>query len=189
MAEGSKVIYFTASSFNGYIADEHDSLEWLFPVVGSDPPFHVQFMDSIGALVEGSTTYQWSLEHGQSDFCGARLPTFVFTSRERPKPAGADRLRFVSGDVAEVHADIVAAAEGKDIWVVGGGDVAGQFFDAGLLDQLQLSLAPVALTGGAALFPRRVPSTQLRLSSVAELGQFAHLVYDVTRDAATGPVG
>lgn len=178
-----KVVYYTATSFNGYIADEHNSLEWLFAVENSDPPFHVQFIDSIGVLVEGSTTFEWSVEHGQSDFYGGGLPTFVFTTRELPKPDGADRLRFVSGDVNDVFDELVAAAAGKHIWVVGGGDLAGQFIDAGLLDEIQLSVAPVALTGGADLLPRRLTSTQLRLRGVEQHGQFAHLVYDVSRPA------
>ncbi len=152
----------------------------------SDPPFHVQFMDTVGVLVEGSTTYEWVVEHRQADFYGAGLPTFVFTTRQLPKPEGVEHLRFVSGNVRDVHDDLLEAAAGKHIWVVGGGDLAGQFLDADLLDELQLSVAPVALTGGADLFPRRVTSSQLRLRDVQQFGQFAHLVYDVQHVAATG---
>ena len=111
------------------------------------------------------------------EFHGDR-PTFVFTSRELPVPEGAD-IRFVSGPVADVLAEIRAAAGDGDIWVVGGGDLAGQFLDAGALDEIALSVAPVALTGGAPLFPRRVGSDRLRLVSASAVGQFARLVYRV----------
>jgi len=63
--------------------------------------------------------------------------------------------------------------------VVGGGDLAGQFLDAGALDEIALSVAPVALTAGAPLFPRRVESDRLRLVSASAVGQFARLVYRV----------
>jgi len=111
------------------------------------------------------------------EFHGDR-PTFVFTSRELPVPEGAD-IRFVSGPVADVLAEIRAAAGDGDIWVVGGGDLAGQFLDAGVLDEIALSVAPVALTAGAPLFPRRVGSDRLRLVSASAVGQFARLVYRV----------
>ena len=71
-----------------------------------------------------------------------------------------------------------AAGDGN-IWVVGGGDLAGQFFDAGALDRIAMSIAPVALDGGAPLFPRRVESDRLTLVSAEAVGQFARIIYDV----------
>lgn len=136
-------------------------------------------------MVEGSTSYEWILAQSNilaeperwREFHGNR-PTFVFTSRELPVPEGAD-IRFVSGAVDDVIPRIREVAGEGDIWVVGGGDLAGQFLDVGALDEIALSVAPVALTGGAPLFPRRVESVRLRLRSAAAVGQFARLVYDV----------
>ena len=74
-----------------------------------------------------------------------------------PPRGGADRgadVRLVAGDVAPVHAEMVAAAGGRDVWVVGGGDLAAQFGTAGLLDDVVLSIAPVTLGAGWPLFPR-----------------------------------
>ena len=88
-------------------------------------------------------------------------------------------LRFVSGDVAAHHADMVAAAGERDVWVVGGGDLAGQFADAGLLDDLWVQYAPVALGAGAPLLlPRRL---ELRLEEVARNRDFACARYAVVR--------
>ena len=93
----TRIIYLTAATINGFIADEQGSLEWLteidpaqatdLPAAGEvtdEPPPHVAFFDQVGVLVEGSTTYQWCLDHGETDFTGGRYPTFVFTSRSRP---------------------------------------------------------------------------------------------------------
>lgn len=191
-------IYFdTATTINGWIADEHNSLDWLFAVPGGEVPDDELMPAGYAVMVEGSTTYEWGLSEWNlmeqpakwQEFYGDH-PVFVFTTRELPVPEGAN-VRFVSGSVAEVLPAIREAAGDGDIWVVGGGELAGQFLDAGALDELRLSVAPVALTGGAPVFPRRVDSSVLD-SAVLELveakavGQFARLIYRVTRrtDAA-----
>ncbi len=180
-----RIVFDTATSINGWIADEDNSLAWLFAVDGGDHPDEGLFPSGASVLVEGSTTYEWILAEQDllanpekwRDFHGDK-PTFVFTTRELPVPDGAD-VRFVSGSVADALAAIREAAGDGDIWVVGGGDLAGQFLDAGALDEIALSVAPVALTGGASLFPRRVESDRLRLVSATAVGQFARLVYAV----------
>jgi len=183
----TRIIYYTATTLSGFIADENNSLDWLFAVDqgGNDDPTEV--MAGMGVLVEGSTTYQWVLDHDGllehperwAEFYGDR-PTFVFTSRELPTPEGAD-VRFRSGSVADVLPELLSAAGDRDIWVVGGGDLAGQFADAGLLDEIVLAVAPVALLAGAPVLPRRLESSALTLESVEQMGQFAKLVYSVVK--------
>jgi dihydrofolate reductase len=68
------------------------------------------------------------------------------------------------------------------VWLVGGGELVGQLFDAGALDEVALTVAPVFLDGGAPLLPRRIESDRLRLLSAAAHGQFARLVYEVVAD-------
>src|SRR3712207_7879069 len=58
-----------------------------------------------------------------------------------------------------------AAAGDRNVWVVGGGDLAGQFADVGLLDELIVSIAPVTLGAGAPLLPRRIDRKSTRLNS------------------------
>ena len=79
------------------------------------------------------------------------------------------------------------AAGSKNIWIVGGGDLAGQFYDAGLLDEVIVQVGSVTLGKGKPLFPRRVTSPPLRLVSVRQVGTgFAELRYEVPRrDAAS----
>lgn len=182
-----RVIYDTATTFNGWIADRFNSLDWLFAVDQDGlPPDGLTPKDAT-VLVSGATTYEWVVEHekmlAQPDkwqqFYGDK-PTFVFTSRRLPVPAGAD-VRFVSGAVSDVLSMIIDAADGGDVWVIGGGDLAGQFLDAGALDEIRLSVAPVALDGGAPLLPRNLRADRLRLVSASAFGQFARLVYSVRR--------
>ena len=181
------VVFDTATSLNGWIADERGSLDWLFAVPGGDTAADGLFPAGATVQVEGSTTYEWVLAHEDllahperwRGFFGD-MPVFVFTTRALPVPEGAD-VRFVSGPVVDVLPEIRAAAGDGDVWVVGGGDLAGQFLDAGALDEIALSVAPAALTGGAPLLPRTVGAQRLTLVSATAVGQFARLVYAVGR--------
>lgn len=183
------IVYNTATTLNGYLADNDDSLDWLFAVSGegSEESGDDGFVDGVGALVMGSTTYQWILrqenvlaepEKWQTFFDGR--PVFVFTSRDLDVPAGGD-VRLVDGPVAEHLPDIRAAADGRDVWVQGGGDLAGQFLDAGALDELMLTLAPAFLADGRPLLPRDVLPSRLTLLEARAVGQFVNTRYRVER--------
>ncbi len=185
-----RFLFDTATSIDGWIADEHDSLDWLFAVEGGEEPADGLFPAQARVMVQGSTTYEWLLRHDDllarpekwQEFFGER-PVFVFTTRELQVPAGAD-VRFVSGPVVDALAEIRGAAGEGDVWVVGGGDLAAQFLEAGALDEIAVSVAPVTLGSGAPLFPRRVESDRLRLVSAEKVGPFARLVYEVRQAAA-----
>lgn len=181
----TRVRYFTAMSLDGYLADADGSLDWLFavPDEGTDSSFR-DFLDGIGVLAMGATTYEWVLGHeplleepGRWQRWYGDRPTWLFSHRDLPLVPGAD-IRLVAGDVRAAHRDMVAAAGGRDIWLVGGGDLAGAFADAGLLDELVLSVAPVLLAGGAPLLPRRLEG-RLRLTAASQGGAFAALRYAV----------
>jgi dihydrofolate reductase len=88
-------------------------------------------------------------------------------------------VHFVQGDVRPVHEAMRAAAGSRNIWIVGGGELAGAFADAGLLDEIILGVAPVTLGAGAPLLPRRLTSARLTLSQVEQRGPFAYLTYAV----------
>lgn len=182
-----RIVFDTATTLNGWIADESNSLDWLFAVDGGEEPAEGLIPTGAAVIVEGSTTYQWVIdredllnqpEKWPSLFHGEK-PTYVFTTRELAVPAGAD-VRFVSGPVADALPEIRAAAGDGDIWVVGGGELAGQFLDAGALNEIRLSIAPAALRGGAPLLPRDVGPDRLRLVSARAYGQFARLIYEVS---------
>ncbi|WP_353848837.1 dihydrofolate reductase family protein [Arthrobacter sp.] len=183
----TRIVYYTASTLNGFLADADNSLAWLFAVDDAGGPDIAAFMDGMGVFVEGSATYEWVLREERllenpakwQQFYGAK-PTYVFTSRELPVPAGAD-VRFVSGPVADALPGIVAAAGDKDVWVVGGGDVAGQFLDIDALDELVVTMAPAVLVGGAPLLPRTLGPDRMKLLSAGKHGQFAQLTYGVKK--------
>ena len=83
--------------------------------------------------------------------------------------------------MAAVHDQVVESAGGKDVWVVGGGDLVGQYADAGLLDEISISVMPVFLGSGAPLLPRRLTSERVRVREVVHRGQQVRIDFDVTR--------
>lgn len=174
--------YYTATSFDGFIATQDDSIEWLFPLGDIADTGYGAFIEQVGALAMGASTYRWMLAHLTQAWPYAQ-PCWVFTHQALPRFAGAD-LRFVQGPVAPVHAQMAQAAAGKNLWVVGGGDLAGQFHDAGLLDELILQVGSVSLGQGKPLFPRRVTQPAWELVSARRIGPgFAELRYRAPRVA------
>jgi dihydrofolate reductase len=188
-----KTQYYTATSLDGFLATEDDSLDWLFPLGDLNDSSYPEFIAEVGALAMGSATYEWIVRN--ADKVASEMgspwpytqPAWVFTSRRLPAITGAD-IRFVKGSVRPVHRQMRLAAGAKNIWVVGGGDLAGQFFDAGLLDELIVQIGSATLGRGKPLFPRRVLSPTLRLVSVRQMGAgMAELRYELNKDSAGGP--
>jgi dihydrofolate reductase len=171
--------YYTASSVDGFIATPDHSLTWLFQLGDVNETSYPQFIRDIGALAMGSHTYEWMLRHVPA--WPYTQPTWVFSTRRLEGVAGAD-IRFAQGDVRPVHEQMRAAAGGKNLWVVGGGDLAGQFHDAGLLDELIVQMGSVTLGAGRPLLPRQIAFPPLRLISVRQFGPgFAELRYELPR--------
>jgi dihydrofolate reductase len=181
-----KTQYFAAASLDGFIATEDDSLDWLFALGNLNDSSYPEFIAETGALAMGSATYEWMLRNADKVAAEAgsawpyHQPAWVFSSRTLPTIDGAD-IRFVRGDVRRAHADMRAAAGRKNVWIVGGGHLAGQFFDARLLDELIIQVGSATLAKGKPLLPRRVLSPVLHLTSAKRVGAgMAELRYDVT---------
>lgn len=182
-----KTQYYTAASLDGFIATVDDSLEWLFPLGDIEDTSYPEFFRHVGALAMGSATYEWLLRHmvgpdaKEPQPWPYEQPCWVFSSRALPQPPGAT-VYFVRGDVRPVHEAMVEAAAGHNAWIVGGGELAGQFYDQGLLDELIVQVGSVTLGAGKPLLPRMITNPPLRLVSVSAVGTgFAELRYEVPR--------
>jgi dihydrofolate reductase len=162
-------------SLDGYIAETDDTIEWLTGYEGTyeggeeDPGMagYDEFYAGIGALVSGSVTYEFVLDHmtagGQWPYSGK--PMWVLSSRDLPVPQGdgAD-VRIVEAKVEDLHAEVVSAAAGRNVWVIGGGNVASQFAAAGLLDEVIVTVVPVVLGSGKPLFDDAVAGGPMQLT-------------------------
>jgi len=194
----ARTVYYCASSLDGYIAEADDSLDWLlgyegtFEGEGAEPgPMseggaYERFYEGVGALVSGSATYEWILDHvdvaGGGGWPYAGKPFWVLSSRELPVPEGEGvDVRIADGSVAELYVEMSRAAGDRALWIVGGGGVASQFAAEGLLDEVHLTVVPVVLGAGKPLFEHPLPgSMQLAGTSVFNNGM-VELRYEVRR--------
>jgi dihydrofolate reductase len=188
--------YYTACSLDGFIAGPDHDLAWLLQFGEAEGTSYPDFIRHVGAVAMGSHTYEWILRHQVGSESGPQRPwpyqqpCWVFTTRTLQTIPGAD-IRFARGDIRAAHTAMVAASGGRNVWVVGGGELAAQFYDAGLLDEVIVTFAPVALGGGFPLLPRAITSPPLRLLGVTTYGVFVELRYEVpsraeARDAEPG---
>jgi dihydrofolate reductase len=164
--------YYTAMTLDGFLADENDSLDWLFRQDQDEdgPMNYKEFITGVGAIVMGATTYQWLLDH--DDNWPYDVPAWVVTHRRFPSTD--HDIRFVEGDVDALWADIAASAGDREVWIVGGGDLAAQFAEAGHLDRMIVYIAPVTLGAGRPVFPRRF---DFELANTARNGAFVCAEY------------
>ena len=173
----SRVQYYCAATLDGYIAEADDTIEWLTGYRGSYAGPEAEsskgkagyegFYEGVGALVSGATTYEFVLEHvaGGGEWPYTGKPCWVLSSRELPKPEGEDvDVRIANAAVTDLHDEMIKAAGERNLWVVGGGNVASQFADAGLLDDLFVTVVPVVLGEGKPLFDRRLPGGPMQLT-------------------------
>jgi dihydrofolate reductase len=192
----SLVRYYAAATLDGYIAESDDTLDWLLSYEGefqgaeSDEGQggYESFYDGIGALVMGSVTYEWVLAHVKG-WPYAGKPTWVLSTRDLERPDGEDvDVRVVDAQAPELIDEMRSAAGERDIWIVGGGNVASQFAEHGLLDRVEVTVVPVVLGEGKPLFDRRLPGGSMQLLGARTFSSgLVGLTYEVKRWREHGP--
>ncbi len=168
-----KTVYYCAATLDGFIAESDDTLDWLlkyegsFEGEGAEPMKggYDRFYEGIGANVMGSKTYEFVLDH-LDEWPYAGKPSWVLSGRDLPLPEDAEAgdVKIVDAKITDLQEEMIAAAGDRDLWVIGGGNVASQFADAGLLDELIITVTPVVLGEGKPLFDRRLPGGPLQLT-------------------------
>ncbi|MGH2776964.1 MAG: dihydrofolate reductase family protein [Actinomycetota bacterium] len=168
----SKAQYYCACSLDGFIAEADDTLDWLLKYQGSFEGEGVEpaegaferYYEGVGAVVMGSATYEFVLDE-LSEWPYKNKPAWILTSRDLPVPDGAGvDVRMAAVEVSDLYDDMMASAAERNLWVIGGGKVASQFADKGLLDELLVTVVPVVLGAGKPLFDRRLPGGPIQLT-------------------------
>ena len=141
-----KLRLYIATTLDGYIAGPNGELDWLEAAGDLDYGYE-EFYTSIDTTVMGSSTYQFTLT--APEFPYPDKTNYVFT-RGTPPP-DTPNVRFVSGDIAAFVRSL-KHEPGKDIWLVGGGQVNTVMLNEGLVDEMTLTIFPVVLGEGIPLF-------------------------------------
>ncbi|MCM0019686.1 MAG: dihydrofolate reductase family protein [Tagaea sp.] len=162
-----------AVSADGFIADSAGGVDWLAPFDSREFGFDA-FVEGIGALIHGRTTYGQVLGFGEWPY-GARR-TFVLT---RGTPPESPHLGGFDAEPARLLARAREAAGGKDIWLDGGAGAIAAFLDAGLIDSFEAVVLPVVLGGGLPLFACGKPRALRAIRGENLAGGAARLTYDL----------
>ena len=163
MTNARKIIVHIAASADGYIARPDDDIEWLTSRPAPDGFYGMDaFMKTVDTLVMGRKTYEVGLALGGQFPSTGRAIVF---SRRPPPPDLPAGVEFVSGDI-RAFAEALRAQEGRNVWMMGGGDLIAAFLDADAIDEFVISVVPTFIGDGIPLIARRSRHVPLELQSV-----------------------
>jgi dihydrofolate reductase len=144
-----KVILYIATSLDGFIARQDGNIDWLtdFPALDGEDYGYKDLIASIDATLSGNRTYQQMLGF-EGGFPYPELKNYAFS---RTKHVDTVQTKFVKDNISSFIRDLKAEA-GKNIWLIGGGELNGYFLSHGLIDRIILTIIPVVLGRGIKLF-------------------------------------
>ncbi len=170
-----RVILQIAQSLDGFIAERNGSTEWLTKLDSTEAESAYQrFYGSIDTVIMGRKTYQRALKLAGS-YPYSDKKGYVFSTSLHDTD---DPTTVVAGNVVQ-FVESLKAEKGDDIWLVGGADIFTTLLQAGLIDEIIVTIAPVLLGDGISLVSHDLPDVGLKLQNGRQLGQFIQLTYSM----------
>ncbi len=169
-----KTVLYIAASLDGYIATKEDGLEWLFTTKGEGDNGYAEFYDTIDTIILGRRTYDWILDKEGENFPYQNKQCYVFSNSLYGRD---NNVEFVNGNIAGLITAL-KKQEGKNIWIVGGGELLHDFIEQRLVDEWIITIAPTVLGDGIPLFKNTGFETRLVLKDIRRSNQFVELHYE-----------
>jgi dihydrofolate reductase len=177
MSKKRNIVLFIASSLDGYIATKDESLEWLDNVEGEGDNGYSEFYETVDTVVMGKRTYDWIMKLDLEVFPYKNKQCYVFT---RSSAMDTEDVKFVNDDVTS-FVNRLKSQDGKNIWIVGGGEILQSFIQVKLVDELIITVAPTIIGNGIPLFKEGEYQLELVLKGTKTFNQFAELHYEVKK--------
>lgn len=177
MNQKRNTVVFIASSLDGYIATKDESLDWLFKVEGEGDNGFSEFYETVDTVLMGKRTYDWILEHEFEEFPYKNKECYVFT---RSSYEDTEYVKFINGDINN-FANKIKNQDGKNIWIVGGGELLHSFIQENLVDEFIITVAPTIIGNGIPLFKEGKHQLDLSLKGTKIFNQFVELHYEVKK--------
>lgn len=175
--EQRKLVLYIASSLDGYIATNEHNLDWLFSIDGEGDNGYSRFYDTIDTILIGRITYDWIIEHENGRFPYQGKECYVFS---KTKKEDNEHVTFIDKNIVQFLQDL-KNKNGKNIWLVGGGELLSTFIKEKLVDEIIINIAPTLLGKGIPLFKNNDFQTSLILKNINRFNQFVELSYEVVR--------
>lgn len=155
-----KIKLYIAASLDGYIARSDGELDWLlkYPMPTGTEYGYKDLMDSIDVVIMGGRTYREML-YMDSDWPYKDKKTYVISHHFLESK---ENIEFITQNVIKKIIDL-RNQKGKDIWLVGGGEIITMLLNADLVDELQISYVPVILGSGIPLFANNPKESNWKL--------------------------
>ena len=171
-----KLVLYIAVSLDGYIAKKDGSVDWLS---GNGDNTDIDngyddFYKTVDTVVMGQTTYEQIINELSPDtwvYEGKKC--YVATSQDHPSDT---RANFITDDIVDFIKSI-KTQDGKDIWLVGGGNLVDQFIKDDLIDKYVITIIPTILADGIPLFLNNNPEIKLKLTGSKEIDGMVELSY------------
>ncbi|MCX7923151.1 MAG: dihydrofolate reductase family protein [Clostridia bacterium] len=173
MSGQRKIVLYIATSLDGYIATKDDSLEWLFKVEGDGDNGYSEFLETVDTILIGRRTYDWVMDYEKGNFPYKNKKCYVFSKTLSGKN---ENVEFVNEDIAG-FAKKIKETEGKNIWIVGGGELLHFFIKERLVDEFIITIAPTLIGSGIPLFKENNFELELELKNIRRFNQFVELHY------------
>lgn len=177
MSKNRNLVLFIATSLDGYIATKDESLEWLFHVEGEGDNGYSEFYETVDTVLMGKKTYDWLIKHGTGEFPYKNKECYVFT---RSPIEDTEDVKFINEDIVS-FTNKLKNQKGKNIWIVGGGELLQSFIKEKLVDELILTVAPTLIGKGIPLFKKGDYQIDLLLKGTRNFNQFVELHYEVKK--------
>jgi len=175
MDKKRNLVLFIASSLDGFIATKDESLEWLYNVEGEGDNGFSDFYETVDTVLLGKRTYDWVMKQDIEEFPYKKKECYVFT---RSSIENTKDVKFVNNNVTE-FVDKLKSQDGKNIWIVGGGELFHSFIQEKLVDEIIITVAPSILGKGVPLFREGDYQLDLSLKRMRSFNQFVELHYEV----------
>ncbi|MEK4870816.1 dihydrofolate reductase family protein [Niallia sp. FSL W8-1348] len=177
MRKQRKLVLLIATSLDGYIATKDDSLDWLFKVEGEGDNGISEFYETVDTILMGRKTYDWIITHMTEEFPYKNKECYVFSRQENED---TEDVKFIKEDIID-FTNKLKNEEGKNIWIVGGGDLLHSFIKEKLVDEFIITIAPTIIGEGVPLFKEDEYQLELFLKGTRCFNQFVELHYDRRR--------
>lgn len=172
-----KVMLYIATSLDGYIATKSDTLDWLDKVEGEGDNGYSAFYEMVDTILMGKRTYDWIMKNVTGDFPYKDKQSYVFSRSAHEE--NKDVL-FVQDEILD-FINKLKKQDGKNIWLVGGGELLHSFIKEKIVDEFILTVAPILIGNGIPLFKEADLHLELSLKGVQQFNQFVELHYEVQK--------
>ena len=160
----NSAVLYIAITLDGFVAGPNDDISWLFRYNDVDYGFN-EFFSGIGAIIQGTRAYEIEVKNGWET--PTPVPTFVLSHHLPESKPQRGHVVFTDEDISEVLKKAKQLTS-KDVWIEGGANVAQQFLDRDLIDEIVLSIVPVILGDGIRLFGKTHKTIEFALGEVRQ---------------------